>query len=255
MRILICSNFYPGGVFLNSKIANLFNKFFKGFFIGLGALIPGVSGGTTAMVFGVFEEILDSIGNFFSHAKKSVCFLLPLSVGAIVSVVTFSGPITFFCEYFPLLSKYTFCTLAAISTYFFVKNNLKISLSFKKTLFMLFGIIVSGLISIFSTVAKTNFNHESVLFLFIIGIPLALALVLPAISFSYMMYFFGIYERTIFAIKTFDFLYLLPLIGGIILGVFIFSKTLILLIKKYNQETYSFVFGFVLFSLTDLLIT
>lgn len=58
---------------------------FKGFLIGLANIIPGVSGGTMAVSFGIYEEIIEIASNIFKNFKKNMAFILPIGIGAVIA--------------------------------------------------------------------------------------------------------------------------------------------------------------------------
>lgn len=231
-----------------------FANFLKGIVIGIGAIIPGMSGGTAAVICNVFEDILEASANFFKHIKSSIVFMLPILFGALLSVYAFSPFINLFCEHFPFMSKLSFCLISLICTFLFAKNSLDKNVSSMKTICLTLGIISAIIISILTSKSQILLSDSNLLMYFFIGFPLALALVLPAISFSYMLLFFGIYEKVIEAILCLDLYILFPLGGGVLFGVYLFSKLLHNLIRHHAQETYSFVLGFVLCSAIDILI-
>lgn len=234
-----------------NKLSHVLINFFKGTLIGVGALIPGLSGGTIAVTVGIFEELLDSVSKIFKSFRKSFLFLFTVTSGVLLGVLLFSPIIKTVCELYSGYVNYIFCLLSLISSILFVKK----SIGFKniKTLFLILGIIIALCLSfVFERYEISSFAHNSIS-LFIIGFPLALALVLPAISFSYMMLFFGIYESFLDALNNHDFGYLIPLSLGIVTATYILSILLNNLVKRYAKETYSFVLGFVCISIIDIL--
>lgn len=231
-----------------------FMNILKGFFIGIGAIIPGLSGGTTAIIVGLFEEIIESTANIFKHFGRSLSLLLPVASGALLGVICFSEIMGNFCKYSPTLSKLSFCAISFISTTIFIRKSLSGKFTKTKTVSLLSGILIALFVTVFMQNENTAAGTDNSFYLFMIGIPLALALVLPAISFSYMLLFFGLYEPTLEAITNFDMLFLLPLLMGIAFGGLIFSKILLMLMNKYSQETYAFVLGFVFCSFIDILL-
>ena len=237
-----------------SGAKNIFSVFSKGFLIGIGTIIPGVSGGTTAMILGCFEDIIERIGNFRKHVFKSINYLFPLSIGACISVYLTSPIITIFCEEFPTTSKLIFCTLSAISLLLFSKKCLIPNFNKNTFIFAIIGVSISTTFSIISSQISAKIGFESASGLFAISIPLSLALILPAISFSQMLYFFGIYEKCILSIQNFDFHFLVTLAVGLLFGTLVFSKILTSLLEKFKSQTYAFVFGFVLMSLVETLV-
>lgn len=83
---------------------NFLNLFLKGIFIGIANIIPGVSGGTIAVVLRVFDQLIDAINNFFKTPKKHFKFILFLGLGAAFGIIIFSKLISF------LLYTYSFPT-------------------------------------------------------------------------------------------------------------------------------------------------
>lgn len=227
--------------------------FFKGMLIGTGAIIPGLSGGTMAVITNTFESIIDAISNIFHQFKQSFFTLAPVSFGAIIALMILSLPIKLLIVNFPLAAKTLFVFITLLSTCLFAKRSIDFNFTIPKIVSLTFGILVSVLIS--SVTEYTNLidfsdNYPA---LILVGFPLAVSLVLPGISFSYMLLFFGLYEKTLTAIHNFDFKFIFVIISSVALGSFIFSKCLVKLIEKQKQETYSFVLGFVINSTIDML--
>ncbi len=237
---------------INRKI--YFILIFKGILIGAGAIVPGISGGTVAVLTNAFELIIESVANLFTRFKSSFLTLLPIVAGAVFSIILISQPLKFFSEEFPLTSKFTYLSIALISTFLFAKNSINFDFKASKILAFIFGILLSFLISLMTTQTRLFIDRENPLYLIFIGFPLAISLVLPGISFSYMLLFFGLYDRTLSAIQSFDLIYLILLFLSVSVGTVIFSKCLLKLIEKHKQETYSFVLGFVVNSMIDMLL-
>ena len=61
----------------------------KGFIIGIGKIIPGVSGSVLAITLGVYDKSVEYINNFKSNKKESLKYLLPLGIGIIISIIIF----------------------------------------------------------------------------------------------------------------------------------------------------------------------
>ena len=74
----------------------------KGFFIGLANIIPGVSGGTLAITLGIYEQLIGCISHIFKNLKENIKFLLPIGIGAVLSIVTLSHAISFSLENYVL---------------------------------------------------------------------------------------------------------------------------------------------------------
>ncbi len=234
-----------------NTLRRFFINYFKGIIIGFGTLIPGVSGGTTAIVLGVFKGILESVSHFFSDFKKAFSFLCPIFFGVVTGILILSSKLNIFCIEYPKISKYVFCFLSLISTTFFVKKVLYGNFKKIHFVYIISGIIITFLLAFLISTNELDFQY-STLTLLLIGIVLSIALILPAISFSYMLLFFGIYQTTLSAVENMNLSFVLPLSVGVVLGTYVFSKILNKMLNKHPIETYSFVLGFVLTSIIDI---
>ena len=67
----------------------------KGIVIGVSNVIPGVSGGTMAVVMGIYDKIIYSVNNFFKDIKKNILFLGSLGIGAVVGILLFTNLIDY----------------------------------------------------------------------------------------------------------------------------------------------------------------
>jgi len=72
------------------KQGKFFINISKGFLIGIGAIIPGLSGGTMAIITGVFEELLEATANLILHIRKSIKVIFPVAFGAVAAILTLS---------------------------------------------------------------------------------------------------------------------------------------------------------------------
>ena len=231
----------------------VFIDFLKGTLIGIGVLIPGLSGGTVAVFTRSFEQIIESVANIKKHFMYSVFTLSPLLAGALFSILLLVSPMQYFCDQFPEISKYTFIIISIISVIVFCVSSLQIKPTTGKVFSFILGILIAALIDILTVMINIEHSFKNPFLIMIIGIPLAFALILPGISFSYMLLFFGLYDRTLAAIESKDILFLLFLFIGIIIGSYIFTKLMHKAISRFKQETYSLVLGFLLYSLLGLL--
>ena len=227
---------------------------FKGFLIGAGALIPGLSGGTMALLTGVFEPLLKHSVGFYRHWSESFKFLAPLAIGGIASLIVLPKHLNNFSASYPLLSTIVFCSISFISLILFALKNVRFISKGKQLLLLLLGgslsLLFSG-IEYFSISLQSGTNP---IFLLIIGLPLSFALVLPGISFSYMLLFFGVYEKFLAALSNFDIKFLFFLLIGTLFGYIMFTKILLMSLKHYKNETYTIILGFSFISFVFVLI-
>ncbi len=225
----------------------------KGMVIGATMLVPGVSGGSMAMILGIYDKLVSSVSSFFKHVKESLLFLGIAAAGGIVGMILFARPLSGLIEAYPRPMLYFFIgAVAGGIPLMYQKAEVK-KFSFKIPLYIGIGILVMVLFALFpsDTVANAQGN-AGIGILLIAGFVAAIALILPGISVSYLLLLLGIYDRTLNAISSLDIGYLIPLGVGLILGVIATTKVLEYTMKKYPQPTYLIILGFVVGSVAEV---
>ena len=229
----------------------------KGLVIGSTMTLPGVSGGSMAMVLGIYDRLLKHVSEITKYPKESLTFLLWFAAGAGSGAFLFSRGISW------LLTTRAegilcFFFLGAVSggIPMILKSASVRHIRGRELICILTGILTALLIAL---IPQGMFAPEvenaplNMLFQFAGGFIIAVALVLPGISASQMLYMLGIYESTLKAISSLDILALLPLAVGGILGTYLTARILEQLIKKHREDTFLMILGFMLASLPELL--
>lgn len=232
--------------------------FVKGFIFGTANIIPGVSGGTIAMILGVYEKLLNVFGYFLKDLKENIKFLLPFLGGTLISVFAMSNIISY------SLSNYNMVTL----TFFIglilggipmIYNKVKKDKTPSNLIYFFAGFSIVLLLSMIN-VKSGNYNDlttTSFITLFFVGILSSSAMVIPGISGSFILILLGYYESIINVIKDildfndliFNFIFLFFFGLGIITGIVVISRFIKYLIEKYEVKTYYTVLGFILASI------
>jgi len=227
----------------------------KGFIIGIGKIIPGVSGSVLAITLGVYDKSVEYINNFKHNKKESLKYLLPLGIGIIISIIIFSKIITI------LLDKY-----------------------YQITMLFFIGLIIGGLPEIIKKVKKqdniivgtsfiisiSNLNSNYILkgnildiiILFISGLLEAIGTVVPGVSSSALLMILGTYNIILSSIGNITSIsviltnikIIIPFLLGVFLGIITLIKIIDYLLKKHENKLYSFVLGVLLSSIILLII-
>ena len=206
---------------------------FKGFFVGATMLVPGVSGGSMAMILGEYERLISSVSSFRKDVKGNAFYLMQFVFPALLGMVLLSNPLLSLIEIFTLPMMYLFMG-AVLGGVPLVLREAKIK-KFKPImiLYVLIGAAIVLLINLIPENAMTQTQGiAGVCIQFAAGIVVSIALVLPGISVSYMLLVMGIYEKVMTAMSNLDILTLLPLFVGLVAGIIL--------------TTYLTIFGFVL---------
>ncbi len=240
--------------------------FLKGFVIGIANIVPGVSGGTLAITLGIYEKIIGAVTHFFSKFKENLKLLIPIGIGAVVSILALSKLINFSLANYKIETVLLFVGLILGGVPVLCN---KINKTKPKISYIIIFIITFGLIVLFAFLTPKNntvnldvINLKQVILLFIIGIVAAATMVIPGISGSFVLMLLGYYEPIVEVIsKITDFshighslMVLVPFGIGIVVGIFLIAKLIEWLLKKYEVPTYYGIIGFVLSSILAIFI-
>ncbi|MCI8549329.1 MAG: DUF368 domain-containing protein [Lachnospiraceae bacterium] len=223
----------------------------KAFLIGGSMLIPGVSGGTMSMILGVYEKLIAAVS---APKKENLFFLLQFAAGAAAAFLLLAGPMAALNRRFP--QEMAFFVLGAIlgGVPVIYKEAGNPPLSRKTMGYLGAGIFFVFLCrflpgNIFGEAANTPLSF---LVQFLAGVLGALALVLPGISFSSMLYMMGVYDFVLRAMGKGQFVLMLPFLTGILAGVFCLTRFLAKAMKQHPTVSYMVILGFVTASLWDI---
>lgn len=229
-----------------------------GFTMGMADLVPGVSGGTIAFLFGIYDELLYSIkvitGQFprlllkgrFGEAWRVVPFgfLVPLFLGIGLAIFGLVGVFSYLLEHYPVYLWSLFFGLVLGSSYIVSKRVAGWNIR-------RFGLLVLGFAATYGLVGLPTLNgvSPSAFVMFATGAIAICAMILPGISGSLIMVMLGQYENVINAVADRSFHLLAPFAAGAVVGIAIFSRLLSWLLKNFHSAVIAFLIGVMLGSL------
>jgi putative membrane protein len=231
---------------------NYITNFLKGLAVGVATLVPGVSGGTMAVILGIYDDLIHAIGSFFEDWKKHTRLLLQIGLGGLGGLLIFSKLLESALNQFPFVMRFLFMGVICGGIPVLYKKSIEDKKDKKGLWFLLAGFIIVLLMSAepeAATAMATAKGFGSVIFLFIAGIIMAVALILPGISGSFMLLSLGLYDVTLNAINTKNIPFLIPLGIGVLVGTLTTTKIIEKLMQKYPGKTYMLILGFVIGSL------
>ena len=240
--------------------------FIKGMMMGVADIIPGVSGGTIAVITGIYEEFLFTLNNLDLNVLKlfkkgkfkevlnkyNLLFLLSLASGILSSIFLLSHSIVYLIENYPILLWSFFLGLITSSIFYLFKEINKWTK--KVILFNLLGIGMSLLV----LTLNPSSQEINPAYLFICGMISITAMLLPGVSGAYILILLGAYETMLKTIKEIVslnseyFLNFLSFVIGALLSVKLFSKLLTWSYNKHKNYTLSCLVGFMIGSLPSL---
>ena len=221
--------------------------FVAGIFIGLSELLPGISGATVALMFGVYEKILSFLSKFKNLTQfKEINLMIPLLLGMILGIFTFSWLIESLYEN----HAYSFNTFIAIlmicyGIYLVINTYLKEGIKGKSFYTNLFLAILFGiLLNIFIGTESPTKEFDSFILL-IFGFIACLFLLFPGISGSAFLVYVGAHSQVIGAIPNLDFSILLPFGVGILMSLVIMPRLIKKVYEKYGKSILVFFGGLI----------
>lgn len=226
----------------------------KGFAIGSSMLVPGVSGGTMAMMLNIYTDLIDAISSFRHNWRQNLKFLAVFCLGAGLGMLLLARPLLYLVETFEMPMMYFFIGAVAGSVPLIYHQSGVTKFSAKTVVYPCVGV---GIVVLMGFLPQDLISHDSdgwfgVLMLLLAGFVAAIALVLPGISVSYMLLMMGMYSRTMEALSGFQIPYLAPLGIGLILGILATTKLLDKLMSRFPQGTYLVILGFIIGSVLQV---
>ena len=198
--------------------------FLKGILMGIADIIPGISGGTIALILGIYERLINAIKSI-SDFK----FLIPLGLGIFTAIIAGSFTIPYLLDTYPayIFAFFTGLILGSIKIIYKRIKLHKISGFTLGILGFILAFVITGL-------KLLQINH-SYLIIFFSGIIAISAMLLPGISGSYILLVLGQYKFMLTALKDINIPYILIFIAGAIIGLIFFSRIISYLLKLHHS--------------------
>ena len=223
---------------MNEKI----RYFTAGIFIGLSELLPGISGATVALMFGVYEKLLDFLRKF-----KNLNLIFPLLLGMILSVFVFSSLINFLYESYTNIFN-TFIALLMIGYGIFLVISTYLNEKIDKGKNFYINLFLAIIIGLHITSFHFHGNQAPNLFLLgLFGFVACSFLLFPGISGSAFLLSVGAYPLIIGSISDLNFDVLLPFGIGMIFALVLMPRLINKAYKQYGKSILVF-FGGLIFS-------
>ena len=230
-----------------------FGIFGRGVAMGMADIVPGVSGGTIAMITGIYERLVRGISNLgfvkvrddAGEARRRLRkvdtdLFVPLVIGIAVAIILMSNVILYLLDRQPS-PTYAFF-FAVILTSAFVLLRRKGVLTFFNGLY-----VIVGFLATFALVNSgvLELGHEPYI-IFLSGMVAVCAMILPGISGALILLFLGQYEYMLDALRSLEWLDIILFISGAVIGLLAFSRVLNHLLKKHRNSTVAFLIGLML---------
>lgn len=233
--------------------------FFIGIIIGSAMIVPGVSGAVIAVIFGLYDRIINSIMNLFKDFKNNFLFLSVLGLGILIGAIWFSNVLMFLYNKNEFVTKLSFIGFILGGVPFLFKE-----VKLKKERINYLALVISFLLSlVLWIISKDSITSNNMSYgfinLFLAGVIYSVGKVVPGVSGSFLLIIIGMYNFVLnvmarplsYGLK--NILKVIPFILGTLVGSLILLKLINYLFKKHFGITYSIIIGFVLGSLFALI--
>ncbi len=235
--------------------------FLKGIAMGIGNIIPGVSGGTIALITGIYERFIHAFRSFDVKAVRMLLkgdikgfiahtdlwFLTSVFLGVLLSIIALARILGYTFEYYPVYTWAYFFGLILASVWYVGKTVERWNAG--AVIFLLLGVAIAAGISLFSQ----STPNDNVWYLLLCGVVATCSMMLPGLSGSFVLVLMGNYELIfVDGVNNMNLQVLLPVAVGALIGLIAFSRLLSWVLKTYRNVTIALLTGFVIGSLNLL---
>jgi putative membrane protein len=241
--------------------------FFNGLAFGVTQIVPGVSGGTIAIMLGFYDKLLETVNHFTKDYRKHLKFLIPFLLGVVFGILLFSSIIDYFLTNYSLPTMLFFIGLIVgiIPLIYLKVKELGRKLGRNEILLIIIPALVLMFISNLKgaqaaapaeIIAGIGFPYMA--FIFVSGVISAAALVTPGISGSFILLLFGVYHVVTYSLSAVRHLLadmtnislmldickvMVPFAIGVVAGGLSMARLIETLLKKHHKKVYSIILG------------
>ena len=236
------------------------NTLLIGIVIGSAAIIPGLSGGVLAVIFGVYDKVLYAFSNLFKDFKKNFIYILTIGTGVLLGIVWFSRVMMFLYQKHEAITKFAFIGLIIGGIpYLFkqIRNKVGVKANYKVITITLITSFILWVISTYNPITIVGTNNP-ILF-FISGMVYVSGKIIPGLSSSVLLIMMGMYEYILsflsnpIAMLQSNIGMMIPFIIGVIFGIILFIKVMSYMLSNYFRTTYSIIIELVMISILAII--
>ncbi|MFB5663263.1 DUF368 domain-containing protein [Alteribacillus sp. HJP-4] len=227
----------------------------RGMAMGASDIIPGVSGGTVALVLGIYYRLIEAINLLFSRRwKEQIIFFIPLGLGILLAIFSLSNLLEWLLHEYPEPTFAFFLGLILGTIPFLLKEA-----DFSNTFYMKHYLILAAAAAIVISSGVLQGDKEGpvmqslgtsdFVLLFFSGWLASSAMILPGISGSFVLLIIGVYPTVLSAVSNLNLPVIVVVGSGVVIGILVMSKFLHYLLRNHITGTYSVMTGFLIGSL------
>lgn len=223
---------------------------YRGFAMGVCDLVPGISGGTVAVLLGFYDRLIEAINGIFSREwKRHFAFLIPLGIGMVSAIFILGRVMEWLLENHEVGTMYFFVGLiVGVLPFLLRESDAKRTFAWKHYLFVLVGIGIIFLIDMGTekTALITDRSLATYGLFFVSGVLASAAMILPGISGSFVLLVLGVYYTAIGAVVNLELTVIITVAAGIFIGIITMSKIIRFCLHRYKTATFAIIIGLVI---------
>lgn len=229
-----------------NSLADWLLRLLKGILIGIGFIVPGLSGGVLAVIFGLYEPLMRFLANLTKNFKNNLLFFIPVGIGGILGVVAFSAVVDFaFTNY---AAQFIWLLIGFISGTFPSLLKTAGKKGRKNYHWVILGLTAVGialLLRWIETLGTTTLPQTFANWV-LSGALIGLGVVVPGMSPSNFLIYMGLYQPMASGIRHLDLGVVIPLVLGLGISVLLLAKLVAFLFNKAYTFMYHFILGIVI---------
>jgi putative membrane protein len=227
-------------------VGNWLIRLVKGVLVGIGAIVPGLSGGVLALVLGLYQPLIRFLANLKVNFIKNLLFFLPVGIGLLLGVLAFSAFVDFaFTSY---AAQFTCLFIGFIAGTF--PSLFKAAAEKGRKARYWWVLAITAVVTAFFMLRLASTGNialpQTFLSWILGGALFGLGVVVPGMSPSNFLIYLGLYQPMASGIEHLDFGVIIPLGLGLVVCVLAFAKLMDFLFKNFYSFMYHFIIGIVL---------
>ena len=236
-----------------SDVIDWWLRFIKGIFIGSGFILPGVSGGALAAVFGIYERIILFLANLTKNFKDNVRFFFPVGLGGLAGIFVLSFAVSFLLGNYETVILWFFvgCIVGTVPALW--REAGKRGRSRKDIVNLIVTFIVFVLFLSFGERLFTTAIEQNTWTWLLAGGLIGLGMIVPGLSPSNFLIYLGMYKAMSDGIKHLDFGVIIPIGIGVVACVLLLSKLVEFILDRAYSTLFHFILG-VVFASTVMIV-
>ncbi|HNZ61547.1 MAG TPA: DUF368 domain-containing protein [Paludibacteraceae bacterium] len=228
----------------SNVVVDWFIRLIKGIIVGIGFILPGLSGGVLAVILGIYDRIIKFLSDLRKDFVQNVFYFIPVVIGGAIGIVLFSILVekafgNYAAQFICLFVGFVGGTFPSLyRTAGKQGRRTKDIIIFIFSTFFIFGLMLLGGQQLTEVAPNIPVWLGS-------GALIGLGVIVPGMSPSNFLIYFGLYDKMATGIKDFDFAVIIPLLVGFAVCVLLFAKLAAYLFRKFYPEMYHFILGMV----------